>query len=93
MSDETTGQMTVAEEIVQNLKAEVEQLRSEKTDAVAEQWVEITNGRCRVAVCNSTYGLHYEIGPLHGSKPKSTKVFAGSDKDSAIALLLRYMHS
>ena len=40
MSDETTNQMATAEEIVSNLKAEVEQLRSEKTDAIAEQWLE-----------------------------------------------------
>ncbi len=93
MNDETTDHKAFAEEIIENLKAQADQLRIERVDVVAEQWVETENGRCRVAVCNSAYGIHFEIGPLHGSKPQPTKVFAGSHQDKAVALLLRYMHT
>ena len=87
MNNKTTDYVASAEDIIENLKAQADQLRSERVDAIAEKWVETENGRCRVAVCNSTYGTHFEIGPLHGSKPQSTKVFAGSDQDRAVALL------
>jgi hypothetical protein len=93
MSNKATDYTVIAEEIIEELTARAEQVRSEKVDAIAEKWVETETGICRVAVCSSAYGIHFEIGPLQGSKPKQTKVFAGSDKDSAIALLLRYMHA
>ena len=93
MSDETSNQRPVAEELIENLKVQAEQLRGERTDAIAEQWVEIASGHCRVAVCNSPYGTHFEIGPLQGSKAQPTKVFAGPDQDKAIALLIKYIQS
>jgi hypothetical protein len=91
MNDETTDYTAVAEEIIENLKAQADQLHSERVDAIAEQWVETENGRCRVAVCNSAYGIHFEIGPVHGSEPQPTKVFAGSDQDRAVAYLARLL--
>ena len=87
MNDEITDYKAVAEEILENLKAQADQLLGERADAIAELWVETESGRCRVAVCNSAYGIHFEIGPLHGSEPQPTKVFAGSDQDRAVAHL------
>ena len=91
MRDKTMDQRTAAEKIIRNLKAEVEQLRSDKTDAIAEQWVETTDGRCRVAVCSSAYGVHFEIGPLYGSETQSTKVLPGSDQAHAVDLLAQLL--
>jgi hypothetical protein len=91
MNDKTTDYMAIAEEIIGNLKAQAKQLRGERVDAIAEQWVKTENGRCRVAVCNSAYGIHFEIGPLHSSEPQPTKVFAGSDQDCAATLLARLL--
>ncbi|MGH2537099.1 MAG: hypothetical protein ACRDHL_06875, partial [Candidatus Promineifilaceae bacterium] len=68
-----------------------EERRRENVDAIAEQCVATSSGRCRVAAANSSYAIHSEIGSLHGPVEQPTRVFSRSDQNQAVALLADYL--
>lgn len=57
---------------------------------IVEKWVSTQSGLCRVVLCLSQYGIHWEIGALQSGVVQPTHIFSGEQNEDARHLLAQY---